>query len=73
MDSVLIGYKNGLAVYVRESLIAEIGISKAWRLLGLPPARYFPINTDLSGGFVNIEADSHEEALQIYLASRARV
>lgn len=60
-----IGVKDGLIVYVSEDLLCQVGLRKIREHLGL--IRRFPVQTDLSGNTVMVEADSHEMAVQKYL------
>jgi len=62
----LIGYKNGLSVFVSEDLLAQKGereVLEQFDLIG----RY-PVKTDLSGNMVLVEGKSHEDAVQRYLS-----
>ena len=61
----LIGYKNGLGVYVSEMLLAEKGEREVMEAFGL--VRRFPVKTDLSGTIVMVEGDDHEDAIRRYL------
>ena len=63
---VPIGIKNGEVVYVSETLIAQKGIKSIKDALGL--TRRYPVKTKLSGQVVMVEANSHEEAIELYLS-----
>ena len=65
-DKKLIGYKNGMAVFVSDALLAQKGERKVREQLGL--IRRWPVKTDLSGNEVMIEGDTHEDAVQWYLS-----
>ena len=68
-DKKLIGYKDGVAVYVSDVLLAQKGEQEVREQLGL--TRRFPVKTDLSGNEAMVEGDSHEDAVRRYL-SRTR-
>ena len=65
-DKKLIGSKNGMAVFVSDTLIAQKGEHEVREQLGL--IRRWPVKTDLSGNVVMVEGDSHEDAMQRYLS-----
>ena len=65
-DKKLIGYKDGMAVYVSDALLAQKGEREVREQLGL--VRRYPVKTDLSGNVVMVEGDSHEDAVQRYLS-----
>lgn len=65
----LIGFKRGLAVYVSENLLAQKGEREVFEEFGL--IRRYPVTVDLSGRFVMVEGDSHEDAIERYLSIRA--
>ena len=65
-DKKLIGYKNGMAVYVSDTLLAQKGERVVREQLGL--LRRYPVKTDLSGNEVMVEGDSHEDAVRRYLS-----
>lgn len=65
-DKKLIGYKNGMAVFVSDELLAQEGEREVRQQLGL--IRRYPVQTDLSGNVVMVEGDSHEDAVQRYLS-----
>jgi len=64
-DKKLIGYKNGMGVYVSDTLLAQKGEREVREQLGL--IRGYPVKTDLSGSVVMVEGDSHEDAVRRYL------
>lgn len=68
IGKTLIGAKDGKGVFVDDALIAQHGVDECRRLLGLPDRRLHRVQTSLSGSFVMVEADSHEEAVKRYLA-----
>lgn len=63
-DKKLIGFKDGMAVYVTDALLAEKGEREVREQFGL--IRRYPVITDLSGHEVMVEGDSHEDAVQRY-------
>ena len=65
-DKKLIGYKDGMAVYVSDALLAQKGEREVREQLGL--VLRYPVKTDLSGNVVMVEGDSHEDAVQRYLS-----
>ena len=65
-DKKLIGYKDGMAVYVSDMLLAQKGEREVREQLGLIPR--YPVTTDLSGNVVMVEGDSHKDAVQRYLS-----
>lgn len=65
-DKKLIGSKNGMAVFVSDTLIAQKGEHEVREQLGL--IRRWPVKTDLSGNVVMVEGDSHEDAVKRYLS-----
>ena len=60
-----IGVKDGMVVYVSDTLLAQKGEREVREQLGL--VRRYPVVTDLSGNIVMVEGDSHEDAVQRYL------
>ncbi len=70
-DKKLIGYKNGMSIYVSETVLAQIGEREVREQLGL--IRRYPVKTDLSGNVVMVEGDSHEDAVQRYLSRTIKV
>ena len=64
-DKKLIGYKDGMAVYVSYALLAQKEERKVREQLGL--IRRYPVKTDLSGNVVMVEGDSHEDAVARYI------
>ena len=68
-DKKLIGYKDGMGVYVSDTLLAQKGEREVRRKLGL--IRHYPVKTDLSGNVVMVEGDSHEDAVQRYFLEMA--
>lgn len=62
--------KHGEVVYVSEALIAQKGLREIKEVLGL--TRRYPVKTSLSGEVVMVEANSHEEAVEIYLSRRKK-
>lgn len=69
-DKKLIGFKDGMAVYVTDALLAEKGEREAREQFGL--IRRYPVITDLSGHEVMVEGDSHEDAVQRYFMKRLK-
>ena len=69
-DKNLIGYKNGLAVYVSDTLLAQKGGREVREQLGL--IRRWPVKTDLSGNIVMVEGDNHGDAVNRYLSRAVR-
>ena len=65
-DKNLIGYKDGMAVYVSDTLLAQKGGREVREQLGL--IRRWPVQTDLSGNIVMVEGDSHVDAVNRYLS-----
>jgi hypothetical protein len=65
-DKKLIGYKDGMAVYVSDALLAQKGEHEVREQLGL--IHRYPVKTDLNGNVVMVEGDSHEDAVQRYLS-----
>lgn len=63
--TVCIGHKNGDAVYVAHSTLAQYGLREIKERLGM--TRLFPVRTDLGNGVVMVEANSQEEAIERYL------
>jgi len=63
--SVCIGYKDGNAIYVSHSTLAQFGLREIKERLGL--TKLFPVRTDLSGNSVMVAANSQEEAIERYL------
>jgi hypothetical protein len=63
-DKKLIGFKDGIAVYVTDALLAEKGEREVREHFGL--IRRYPAITDLSGHIVMVEGDSHADAVQRY-------
>lgn len=68
-DQRCIGAKNGLLVYASENLIAQYGEKQVRRNLGL--IKEFPVKVDLSGHAVMVEAESQEDAIEIFIKSKA--
>jgi hypothetical protein len=64
-DKKLIGYKDGLAVFASDALLAEKGERVVKEALGM--VRRYPVQTDLSGNVVMVEGDSHEDTVRRYL------
>ena len=69
-DKNLIGYKDGMAVYVSGALLAEKGAREVCEQLGL--IRCWPVKTDLSGNIVMVEGGNHEDAVNRYLSGAVR-
>lgn len=67
-DKKLIGCKNGMGVYVSDTLLAQKGEREVLEQLGL--IRRYPVKADLSGNVVMVEGDSHEDAVNRYLHRR---
>ena len=65
-DQEIIGFKDGLAVWVSRTLIEQRGIDAILDDLGL--TRRYPVKTDLSGNVVMVKGDSHEDAVSRYLS-----
>jgi hypothetical protein len=65
-DKKLIGYKNGIGVFVSETMLAQKGEREVREQLGL--IRRYPVKTDISGNVVMVEGDSHEDAARRYLS-----
>lgn len=65
-DKKYMGCKNGHAIYVSDSLLAQKGEREVREQLGL--IRRYPVKTDLNGNIVMVEGDSHEDAVQRYLS-----
>lgn len=63
--SVCIGYKDGNAIYVSHSTLAQFGLREINERFGL--TKRFPVRTDLSGNSVMVAANSQEEAIEQYL------
>lgn len=61
----LMGFRDGEPVFVSETLIAQKGERLVRQMLGF--TRCFPVKTDLNGQTVMVEANSQEEAVNIYL------
>jgi len=68
IGKTLICAKDGNGVFVDDALIAQHGVDECRRLLGLPYRRLHPVQTSLSGSYVMVEADSHDEAVNKYLS-----
>ena len=64
----LIGVKNGMGVWASDTLLAQVGERQIKRSLGI--ARRFPVVTDMSGKVVMVEADSWEEAIELYCGKK---
>ena len=60
-----IGVKDGMVVYVSDTLLAQKCERDVRDQIGL--VRRYPVVTDLSGRVVMVEGDSHEDAVQRYL------
>ena len=69
-DKKLIGYKDGLAIFVSDDLLAQKGEREVLRHFGL--IRSYPVVIDLSGNTVLVEGDSHEDAVKRYLSRHRR-
>ena len=69
-DKKLIGYNDGMAVYVSDAILAQKGEREVREKLGL--IRLYPVKTDLSGNVVMVEGDSHEDAVRRYLTRTAK-
>ena len=65
-DKIFLGYKNGLAVYTSDTLLAQKGGREVREHLGL--IRRYPVKVDLNGKEVMVEGDSHEDAVKRYLS-----
>ena len=65
-DKKLTGHKDGMAVYVSDTLMAQKGEREVREQLGM--IRRWPVKTDLSGNAVMVEGDSHEDAVRRYLS-----
>ena len=70
-DKKLIGYKDGISVYVSDELLAQKGEREVREQLGL--IRRYPVKTDLSGNEVMVEGDSHEDAVRRYLSRTIKI
>lgn len=70
-DKKLIGFKDGMAVYVTDALLAEKGEREVREQFGL--IRRYPVITDLSGHEVMVEGDSHEDAVQRYFMKDQKI
>ncbi len=60
-----IGVKDGMVVYVSDTLLAQKGKREVMEQLGM--VKRWPVQTDLSGNVVMVEGDSHEDAVRRYL------
>lgn len=65
-DKKLIGYKDGMAVFVSGTLLAQKGEREVREQLGM--IQRYPVKTDLSGNVVMVEGASHEDAVARYLS-----
>ncbi|MEM4261221.1 MAG: hypothetical protein QXG00_08305, partial [Candidatus Woesearchaeota archaeon] len=63
----LLGIKDGRAIYVSETTIAQLGKNKVMESLGL--IKRYPVQIDLSGNIVMVKGDSHEDAISRYFKS----
>ncbi len=63
--SVCIGFKNGHSIFVSAYTLLQYGLRKSKEQLGL--IKTWPVRTDLSGGIVMVEGDTHEDAVERYL------
>jgi hypothetical protein len=63
-DKKLIGFKDGMAVFASDALLAQKGVREVREQFGL--IRRYPVKTDLGGNVVMVEGDSHEDAVQRY-------
>ena len=61
-----IGTKNGLAIYVSDTAIAQFGFDYVRDKLCL--TKRWPVKTDLSGNIVMAHGTTHEDAVQRYLS-----
>lgn len=62
-----IGIKEGMVACVSKELLAQHGEHDVKELLGIT-VRHFPVQTDLRGNVVMVEADSQEDAVRRYIA-----
>ena len=60
-----VGIKDGMVVYASDELLAQKGKREVMEQLSM--VKRFPVQTDLSGNVVMVEADSHEDAVKRYL------
>jgi hypothetical protein len=67
---VFVGCKNGLSIYVAETLIAQVGLQAVTD--EFRTTRVFPVKTGLSGSTVHVAANSQEEAVAKYLARKRK-
>ena len=65
---VPIGAKGDRLIYVSENLLAQKSIKEIRKVFGL--TKRYPVRTDLSGSVVMVEAESQEEAINIYLRTK---
>lgn len=63
----LIGFKDGMAVYVSDMALAQVGEREAREQLGL--IKRYPVKTSLSGNVVMVEGDNHQDAIERYLSA----
>ncbi len=63
--SICIGAKNGMGVYVSAATLGQLGLRECKERLGL--IQRWPVRTDLSGNFVMVEGETHEDAIGRYL------
>lgn len=61
-----IGFKGGMALYVSDAALAQIGERGIREVFGI--ARRYPVKADLSGNIVMAEGDTHNDAVQRYLS-----
>ena len=69
-DKNFIGCSGGSAVYVSGAALAQHGERELMRNLGT--IKSFPVKTDLSGNEVMIYAATQEEAINKFLAMKAK-
>jgi hypothetical protein len=60
-----LGYKDGKAVFVSRTALAQYGTKHCAEMLGL--VKRWPVKTDLSGNIVMVEGATHEDAVNRYL------
>ena len=65
---VFLGYLDGREVWVSSNLIAQEGINSTLRAFGMK--QRFPVVTDLNGGYVMVEAETQQEAIDKYLKGK---
>ena len=69
-DKNFIGCINGNSIYVSDAALAQYGEGEIMRNLGTIKA--FPVKTDLSGNEIMIYAATQEEAINKFLAMKAK-